>query len=87
MLTCFKGQHGILEVVRVGCGNVDNIDVRIVNKLCVGSIGFSCARCLDVFQELRGAGSGGGRRCGSNDMLNIVNIASSRISKDIFREG
>jgi hypothetical protein len=66
-----------------GC-NVDDIDIGVVDKLCVRAVCLSGARCLHLFQESRGSASGRGRRSGSNDMLDIMDIANSWVREEIF---
>jgi len=73
-------------MVRVRCGYVDDVDIRVFDQLVVGAVGFCGARSIDIFDEGFGAGFRGGR-CGCcEDVLDIVDIASCRVGKKIFGE-
>ena len=52
VLAGIKGEHGILEVVTVRGGDVDDVDVWIGHQLMVRSVGLGGAGGLDEGEEI-----------------------------------
>ncbi len=70
----------------MGCGDVDYVDVRVLDEFVVGAIGFRSARSLHFFEELGGAGNGGGRAGSDDDMLDILDIATGGVGEKVSYE-
>lgn len=54
-----EGEQGVLEVVRVRGGNVDDVYIWIFDQLLVGAVCFCGAGGVDFGEEGLGAGGGG----------------------------
>ena len=52
VLACFKTKHGVLIVVRVRCGNIDDFNIRVLNELGIGAVGLGVRWSIAVPQEL-----------------------------------
>jgi len=68
------------------CGDVDDVDVGIFDEFGVGAIGLCFRGGFDVFEEL--FSSRGGRRgcCCYDGVMDVVDIAGSRVGEEIFGE-
>ena len=87
ILAGHEGEHGVLEVVAVGSGDVDDVDVRVVHKLLVGAIGLGRARDAELVDELGGAvlGAGGGD---SGDLVaDIVDVTGGGVVEEVLDKG
>lgn len=86
VLARLHSQHGVLEVVRMGSGDVDNVDVGICHQLGVRAIRLDSIRGIDFAQKARGAVLGGGRGNGNQPVRNIVYITARRVGEEILGE-
>ena len=87
VLAGLERQHGVLEVVAVGGGDIDDLDIRVGHQLMVGAIRLRGVGRLNFAQELNGAVLGGARGGGHNLMGDVVNIATGWVVKQIPRKG
>ena len=84
MFSCVETEAGVVVVVGVGSGDVDNVDVWVGGELGVGAVGACCGGCADGFEELGGAGCGcGGGGC-CDDVADIGCIAGLGIDEEVF---
>ena len=54
-----EAEHGVLVVVGVGRGDVDDVDVWVPDEVLVGAVGGRGGGAFARFEELLGAGGGG----------------------------
>lgn len=86
VLASLESEHGILEVVAVRGGDVDDVDVGVGDELGVGTVGLGGRGTLDLLDE---AGSTVGRaRGGDGDNLvaDIVDVADGRVAEQVSAE-
>lgn len=82
-----EGKHGVLEVVAVRGGDVDDVDVGVGDELGVGAVGLCGARAVDLFDEAGGAVAGAGRRDGDDFVANVADFTDSGVAEEITAEG
>lgn len=51
MLACFKGQHGVLEVVGVWSSDVNNVDIWVSDQFRIGTVCLCVGWSINLFQE------------------------------------
>lgn len=86
ILARLEREHGVLKVVAVGSGNVDDIDVGVRDKLGVRAVGLGGRGALDLFDEADGAVGGARRSNGGNLVADIVNVANGGVAEQILAE-
>lgn len=59
VLAGLEREHDILEVVAVRGGNVDDLDIRVVDELCVAAVELRVSWAFDLLDEVTGAISRG----------------------------
>lgn len=89
MLVVFETQHGVLIVVRMGGGDVDDVDVGVLDEFRVGAVGFGVGGGGDVafFEEVAGAGGGTAGGGGGDGVLDVVNVAGGWGDEEVEGEG
>jgi hypothetical protein len=73
-------------MVRMGCGDVYNVDIWVLDEFEVGAVSFRSGGGADRGQEILSSAGRGRRSSSSDDMFNIMNVARGRICEDIFCE-
>ena len=86
MLAVQQTEHGVLEVVRVGGSDVDNVDVCILYQIFVGSVCGCREGAFAGFEELLCAGAGGGRGSCGDSVLYIGDVAGRGVEHQVFGE-
>jgi hypothetical protein len=70
----------------VGCSDVDNIDIGVLHKFLVRTVGFGGGRGANIFEELFGAGFARRTGCCDNRVDDGINLAGFGIDEKIFCE-
>ena len=60
MLAGFKHQHGILEVMTMRSGHIDNFNIGIIDEISVRTVCLGGGRGVDLLDEVLGPGFGAG---------------------------
>jgi hypothetical protein len=86
MLSCIQSQHSILKVVRMGRCHIDDINIRISDKICVRAVRFCVESAIDSLQE--GFGSFRiTRRSDCHDfVLDVCDTSTLGVCQKIFAE-
>lgn len=71
----------------MGSGDIDYINIWVIDEFVVGAIGFDTRGSTDLFEECLGAGGGGGGCSCYDGVFNIMNIASCGVAENVFAEG
>ena len=66
-----QAAHGLLVVVGVGRGYVDDVDVWVADEVVVGAVGGGRGGAFARFEELFGAGGGGGGGGGDDGVVDV----------------
>lgn len=78
--------EGVGKVVRVGGGDVDDVDVGVGDEVGVGAVGFGGGGRADFGEELLGLGDGGGGAGGGDDVFDVVDAAGGGVDDEVFGE-
>jgi hypothetical protein len=65
-------------------GDVDDIDVGVVDELMVAAIGFGGGGGFDVVEEVLGAGLGGRGGSCDNDMFDVGRVSCGGAGEEVF---
>lgn len=83
----FEAEHGVLVVVAVGRGDVDDVDVGVGGELFVGAVGFGGLGGSDFFEKFLGSVGGGRGGCSDDDVFDVFDAAGFRVGPEISGEG
>lgn len=86
VFACEEAEHGVLEVVGVWGGDVDDVDVGVLDEFVVGAVRFGGGGALAGLEEVGGAGGGCGGGCGGDGVGDVGDLASGGIQHQIFGE-
>ena len=86
ILASLECEHGVLEVVAVGGGNVDDVDIGVRDELSVRAVGLGGRGPLDLFDEAGGAVGGARRGNGGNLVADVVDVADGGVAEQISTE-
>lgn len=74
-------------MMAVRCGDIDDVDIGVGDKLSVRAVCLGRARAADLLDELGssvGRGRGGN---GDNLMSNITHFSACRVGQEVLAEG
>ena len=74
-----EAEHGVLVVVGVRGGDVDDVDVGVFHELVIGAVGGGRGGAVAGLEEFAGAVGGGGGGCGGDGVLDVVDVAGGRV--------
>ena len=87
VLARFEAEHGVLVVVRVRRGDVDDVDVGIGHEFAVGAIGFCRRGSIDLLDKfLRALLARGAADC-DDGVLHVCDTAALGVDEEVPREG
>jgi len=87
VLLGFETQHGVLEVVRVRCRDIYDVDIGVLDKILVRSVGYWRTWDLAFLKELLGSFGGRGGSGGHHFMVDIRDTSCGGIKEEVFSEG
>ena len=76
----------MLVVVGVWGGDVDDVDVGVLDEFFVRAVGFGGGRALAGLKEVSGAGGGRGGGCGGDGVSDVADLAGGRVEHQVFGE-
>lgn len=82
-----EGEHAILVMMGVWGGDVDAVDVGVLDEGFIGAVGGGRGRDVQRFDEVIGTRSGSRGRNGRDDMGNIGYGSRGRVDQQVFDEG
>lgn len=86
ILTGLKCEHGVLKVVAVRSGDVNDVNVGVVDELGVGAVCLGCGRAIDFLDEA-GCAVGRARRGNCYNLVtDVVDITDSRVAEKVTTE-
>lgn len=86
MLPGLEGENGVLEMVGVGGGDVDGVNVRVGDEFFVGAVRDHGGGELVFGDEvLGGLKGGGGTDCGDG-VFDVGSAALGRVAHEVFGE-
>lgn len=85
-LAVLESEEGVLVVVAMGSSDIDDLHIRILDQLLVGTVCLGLWFSADFLNELCGTVSAGGRSDGDDVVRNIRHIARRRVQEKVLGE-
>ena len=81
-----EAQHGVLVMMGMRSGDVDDVDVWVFDKVFIGAVGGGGGGAFAGFEELFGAGGGGRGGGGGDGVFDVRDGAGGGVDHEVFGE-